>query len=112
MDTSDASDTPDSPPRQPAHEPSLGSSGSVGRDLDIGSLVQSLLDSGDNDIYRKVCAAVDRFIIERVLRHVDGHQVEASQRLGISRTTLRAKMRHVGLAVRKELRLPAKQPDQ
>jgi DNA-binding NtrC family response regulator len=36
--------------------------------------------------------AVDRTVIEETLKHVDDNQVEAARRLGISRTTLRAKL--------------------
>ena len=48
---------------------------------------------GETDIYPKVTAAVDRVVLETVLRHVKGNQVQASEVLGISRTTLRAKLR-------------------
>jgi two-component system nitrogen regulation response regulator GlnG len=73
--------------------------------LDIGQLVSGLLRAGEPDIYRKVCAAVDRVVIEAVLSHVKGSQVQASELLGISRTTLRAKLRSLGLAVEKQLQV-------
>jgi two-component system nitrogen regulation response regulator GlnG len=71
--------------------------------LDVGHLVRSLLRSGEQDIYRQVCAAVDRVVLEEVLRHVRGNQGQASELLGLSRTTLRAKLRALGLAVEKHL---------
>jgi two-component system nitrogen regulation response regulator GlnG len=71
--------------------------------LNIADLVEGLLRSGEPDIYRKVCAAVDSVVIETVLRHVKGSQVQASELLGISRTTLRAKLRSLGLAIEKQL---------
>jgi two-component system nitrogen regulation response regulator GlnG len=46
---------------------------------------------------------VDRVVIETVLRHAKGNQVVASELLGISRTTLRAKLRSLGLAIEKQL---------
>jgi two-component system nitrogen regulation response regulator GlnG len=44
---------------------------------------------------------VDRVVLGAVLRHVGGSQVKASQLLGISRTTLRAKLRALGSAAQK-----------
>jgi two-component system nitrogen regulation response regulator GlnG len=60
--------------------------------IPIASLVEELIARGDNHIYRQVQFACDRFVINEVLRAVDGNQVEAARRLGISRTTLRAKL--------------------
>lgn len=64
--------------------------------LDVAKLTRSLLESGSDDIYRKVLFAVDRVILDEVLGRVDHNQVEASRRLGISRTTLRAKLQNLG----------------
>jgi nitrogen regulation protein NR(I) len=73
------------------------------RELDVVALVNDLLQSGEGDIYEKVCAAVDRCIIETILRRAKGNQVRASEILGISRTTLRAKLRTFGLAIEKQV---------
>ena len=60
--------------------------------LDIAQLVRELIDANQSDICRRVHAEVDQILLPEVLRHVQGNQVLASQRLGISRTTLRAKL--------------------
>jgi nitrogen regulation protein NR(I) len=89
------------PPPAPAAPP-VGS-------LDVARLTADLLRAGEPDIYRRVCLAVDRVVVETVLRHVKGNQVQASELLGISRTTLRAKLRALGITVEKSL-LPESNP--
>jgi DNA-binding protein Fis len=71
--------------------------------LDVALLTTNLLRAGESDIYRRVCLEVDRVVMETVLRHAKGNQVQASALLGISRTTLRAKMRALRMTVRKSL---------
>ena len=77
--------------------------------LDVASLVSGLLHAGEFDIYRKVLLEVDRLVLDAVLRFVDGNQVQASELLGISRTTLRARIRSLAPGVEKQF--PAA-PDQ
>jgi nitrogen regulation protein NR(I) len=73
------------------------------KDLKVVEMIGQLMRRGEPDIYAKVTAAVDRVILETVLRHVKGNQVHAAEVLGMSRTTLRAKMRSLGLAIEKQL---------
>jgi nitrogen regulation protein NR(I) len=73
--------------------------------FDLAGHVQRLLHSGEADIYRKACEAADRVILEVILRHTRGNQVQASELLGISRTTLRAKMKALGMIVEKQVLL-------
>jgi nitrogen regulation protein NR(I) len=86
----------------PAGRAATATTGSAGG-LDVAALTQSLLRAGESDIYRRVCLAVDRVVMETVLRHVKANQVQASELLGISRTTLRAKLRALGMTVEKAL---------
>jgi two-component system nitrogen regulation response regulator GlnG len=72
--------------------------------LDVAAVVGELLRTGQDDIYRTVTEAVDRVVLEAVLRHTGGSQVTASALLGISRTTLRAKLQTLGLVIEKHLR--------
>jgi two-component system nitrogen regulation response regulator GlnG len=72
--------------------------------LDVLALVADLLRVGNTDIYRQVTQAVDRAVLTAVLDHARGNQSQASELLGISRTTLRAKLQALGMGVEKHLR--------
>jgi len=65
--------------------------------------VAELLAGVDDDIYEHVHAAVDRILLPMVIEHVHGSQSEASTRLGMTRTTLRSRLRSLGLTAEKRL---------
>jgi two-component system nitrogen regulation response regulator GlnG len=68
---------------------------------DLERFVDSLLKRGETDVYARVVEAVERTLFSRVLRHTHGHQAQASDILGINRTTLRHKLRALGMGVDK-----------
>jgi two-component system nitrogen regulation response regulator GlnG len=70
---------------------------------ELAGLVRRLLQNGETDIYAKVLAEVDRVVLQEVLRHVNGNQGLASELLGMSRTTLRARLNSLGLTIAKQL---------
>jgi nitrogen regulation protein NR(I) len=71
--------------------------------LDVGKLVEELCTQGHSDIYRHVHTEADRLLIECVLKKSQGSQLMAAELLGISRTTLRAKLKALGFSVEKHL---------
>ncbi|MBI3860559.1 MAG: sigma-54-dependent Fis family transcriptional regulator [Planctomycetia bacterium] len=75
-----------------------GAAGAGSTDDDVSQLVAQLLADGRGDIYHRVLATVDRVVLGDVLRYVDNHQQQAAELLGISRMTLRSKLRALGLA--------------
>jgi two-component system nitrogen regulation response regulator GlnG len=80
---------------QPGSEPP--GSEAVGGLPDVAARTTGLLHAGETDLYRQLCLEIDRTVLDVVLRHVKGNQVQASELLGLSRTTLRAKLRALGM---------------
>jgi len=69
--------------------------------LDLAKLIDYLLERGGNGIYDEVMQAVERELFKKVLSQTHGHQAQASQLLGLNRTTLRYKLRSLGLVLDK-----------
>jgi two-component system nitrogen regulation response regulator GlnG len=90
---------------QQVREATLAGSASAaaGAACDVARLVRELLKDRSGNIYYLVQAAVDRTVLAAVLEHVKGNQVEAAEILGISRNTLRSKLRSLGLVVEKQV---------
>jgi two-component system nitrogen regulation response regulator GlnG len=68
---------------------------------DLGATIDSLLAAGGNNVHERLIALVERELIVRALRATGGNQTQASELLGLSRVTLRGKMRDLGIQVGK-----------
>jgi two-component system nitrogen regulation response regulator GlnG len=60
---------------------------------DVRQLTKALLAENSRDLYRQVLQAVERVMFEEVLSETHGNQLQAAERLGISRMTLRTKLK-------------------
>ena len=75
-------------------------------DVDWGMLrefVETATAQGETDIYRRALERFDRLIISHIMRNAGGQQNRAAEILGLSRVTLRAKLRHMQMSVEKVL---------
>jgi DNA-binding NtrC family response regulator len=69
------------------------------RDAELTGLVRQLLASRPGSVYTDTHDHVDRIVLRIALEHTRGNQSEAASILGISRQTMRMKMRALGVQV-------------
>ena len=65
--------------------------------FDLIRFVRQLLADEKPDLYRVIAQEVDRHVLQEIMSYFDGNQLHAAERLGISRMTLRSKLRSLGL---------------
>ncbi len=72
--------------------------GPIGNDMwrALGDYVDQALKEKWPDIYRQALAQFDRLLVGHAMKQADGLQIRAAQLLGLSRPTLRAKLRSFG----------------
>jgi two-component system nitrogen regulation response regulator GlnG len=61
----------------------------------LPQLIEQALAEGGTNIYRRVRDQFDRLLIARVMQHTDGNQNKAAELLGLSRVTLRSRLRAI-----------------
>jgi len=68
---------------------------------DLEELIESCVRESEGRAHEQVVAAVERALFRRALLHTHGNMTQASELLGLSRATLRLKMRALGLSIDK-----------
>ena len=94
----------------PRHRPEE----SISSPLDVDGIrqyVRELLGKDHSDIYHALHNEIDRILLPEVLDHVGGNQAQASEVLGIARSTLRAKITDLGLTFEKRLKAESRHDD-
>ncbi|MDB5309233.1 MAG: sigma-54-dependent Fis family transcriptional regulator [Gemmataceae bacterium] len=83
-------------------QPSASRTGAEGADaerLDLREVIDDLLARGENNLHARVTAMVERALFKRVLHETGGHLGHACEHLGLNRSTLRYKLRDLGLSI-------------
>lgn len=70
-----------------------------GRRFDLQHFVNRHLDSGTSDLYSETLHEMERILLQSVLRHHAGNQSRAAEQLGITRGSLRSKIRMLGISI-------------
>jgi two-component system nitrogen regulation response regulator GlnG len=82
-----------------AHPKVPGDSRAAAHGLELMEVIEDLLKRGESNLYAKVMRVVERMLLARVLQDAHGHQAQAAERLGLNRSTLRYKLRDLGLSI-------------
>ena len=61
--------------------------------------MQSRIEEGSNDIYAETLEMMERKLITKILSETSGNQSQAAQLLGITRGSLRNKIRGLGIVI-------------
>ena len=76
----------------------------------LDRIIEERLRTGVTDIYDEVLAAMDRRLLVRVLEFARGNQHQAARILGLSRNTLRSKIRKLGIHIDSQIRSDENEP--
>jgi two-component system nitrogen regulation response regulator GlnG len=71
--------------------------------LDWDRFLSERLEAGSRELYAECLALMERQLISRVLERTGGNQVRAAELLGITRGSLRHKLRALGLTIERGL---------
>jgi two-component system nitrogen regulation response regulator GlnG len=69
--------------------------------LSLPQQVETWIADGQTDVYRRAREQLDRLVILRAMQQAGGNRNRAAEILGLSRVTLRAKLRGMNVAVEK-----------
>jgi two-component system nitrogen regulation response regulator GlnG len=72
---------------------------------EFAKLTSERLQAGSHDIHRELVSLAERQIFAEVLEYTDGNLTQAAKRLGITRTTLRARLEALGMSVERSATL-------
>jgi two-component system nitrogen regulation response regulator GlnG len=76
--------------------PAPGTSDSFGA---LGHLVEERLRAGSDNLYEECLKVLERLLLTRVLQETGGNQLQAAKLLGITRGSLRTKLRDLGITI-------------
>jgi two-component system nitrogen regulation response regulator GlnG len=73
-------------------------------DPGLEEFIDAQIRAGSQDLYAEALARLERTLLTRVLRHTQGNQLQAARILGITRGSLRTKVRELGIRIERTVR--------
>jgi two-component system nitrogen regulation response regulator GlnG len=80
--------------------------------VDWEDFLSERLRAGSRDLYAEALGLMERSLVTRVLRHTQGNQLQAAKILGITRGSLRTKIRTLGITIERSVSAADEQEDQ
>jgi two-component system nitrogen regulation response regulator GlnG len=65
----------------------------------LGQYVENRLQQGSENLYEESLRGMERLLLTRVLQQTGGNQLQAAKILGITRGSLRTKIRDLGITI-------------
>jgi nitrogen regulation protein NR(I) len=72
----------------------------------LGPFVEERLRDGADNLYDETLRRMERVLLTRVLQHTNGNQLQAAKLLGITRGSLRTKLRELGITIARNVASP------
>jgi DNA-binding protein Fis len=69
------------------------------RSLDLARYVEERLHAGSENVHTEAVEFMEKYVLTRVLEETDGNQSQAAKILGITRGSLRNKLRSLGISI-------------
>ena len=76
----------------------------------LESFIRQRLQAGSEDLYEETLRRVEQFLLPLVLQSTGGNKVQAARILGMTRQTLRTKLRELGLSDTKSVEADEDEP--
>jgi two-component system nitrogen regulation response regulator GlnG len=87
------------PGLSPHSAPSLPLAAAVPGDGGLERFIEERIAAGSEELYAEAVRELERLLLPRVLRQTGGNQLQAARALGITRGSLRGKLRELGIRV-------------
>ena len=71
----------------------------------LGAQIEELLNSNSENLYAETLAVLERHVLTRVLEKTQGNLSHSARTLGITRGSLRNKIKSLGLSIDKQIRI-------
>lgn len=95
--------TPDALPAGVEVSETQKANSTAGVGFDWDGFVRERIDAGSDNLYAEALTLMERETLVRVLRHTSGNQVQTARILGITRGSLRNKIRSLNISIEKNV---------